>query len=412
VFFASPKEYIRNLNLRIEEEKMAVIIQQVVGDNYNGRFYPAVSGVAQSYNYYPIAYLKPADGAAELSLGLGLTIVEGGKNYRFSPKYPAMSPPYSSASEWMKKSQSSFYAINMSEPARRISNDEKYSLVELDLLHAEKDGTLFFSGSTCNIQDNTIRDSLADNGPRVVTFANILKYNAVPLSDILNELLPVVSEAFGSHIEIEFAMNLDPQNKRRPEFNLLQVRPMVIGKESIETSLEGMDSDKAVCISSHSLGHGVHKNLYDLVYVEPDSFSSIHTKIIAKEVGEMNRLFVNENRNYILIGFGRWGTLDPALGIPVQWHEISRARVVIESDLDDFRVEPSLGSHFFHNLTSLGMGYFHIAKRTDAEFIKWDWIKNQKIFSASNHVKCIRFSRPFEVRINALNSNGVILQPG
>lgn len=411
VFYRSPKEYVRNMNFRIEEEKMAVIIQQIVGQNYNNRFYPVISGITQSYNYYPISHMRADEGVVELTLGLGMNIVEGGKSYRFSPKYPQIAPPYASPAEFMKKSQSRICILNSADPNLSINYNEKFSLIQTDLSDAEKDGTLFFVGSTYNAQDNTISDTLSIDGPRVVTFANILKYDLFPLPDLINEVLTFGKEAFGSHVEIEFAVNLYEDKKKNPEFYLLQIRPMVVGKENTETNLDDISIEEMVCASNHAMGNGAYKNIYDIVYLDPQNFDPSKTRIIAEEVGRINRSFIEADKQYVLIGFGRWGTSDPSLGVPVEWHQISKARIVIETNLEDFIIDPSLGSHFFHNLTSLGMAYLHIPRQKDEEFIRWDWLAQQKTVYTSEYVKHIQLDKPLDVRINGVNSRGAIMKP-
>jgi len=413
VFYKSPKQYVKNTNFRIEEEKMAVIIQQVVGQNYNNKVYPVISGTAQSYNYYPISHMEPGDGVVQLALGLGTIVVEGAQSYRFSPSYPEMPPPFSSALEFTKKSQNYFYALDLSDLNLKITNDEKYSLKRCELADAEEDETLFFVGSTFSGEDNAIRDTLSIKGPRVVTFAPILKFNIFPLPTVLQEILKIGRHSFGSHIEMEFAINIFKNKTKKPEFYLLQVRPMVVGQEDIDVGLEEIKPDQIFCSSTHSMGNGVVKEIFDIVLVEPETFDISKTRLIARDVGEINKKLAQENKPYILIGYGRWGTSDPWLGIPVEWHQIANARIVIEANRDGFHVEPSQGSHFFHNLTSLGLGYFHIKKTTPSpeEFIDWDWIKEQKVSWKSKFVKHFSFTKPLEVRINAKKSQGVILKP-
>jgi hypothetical protein len=413
VFYKSPKEYVRNTNFRIEEEKMAVIIQQVVGQRYNNKVYPVISGTAQSYNYYPISHMEPEDGVVQLALGLGTLVVEGAQSYRFSPKYPEMNPPYSSAVEFLKNSQSYFYALDISNVDLKITNDEKFSLKQFDLAEAEQDGTLFFVGSTYSGEDDAIRDTLSINGPRVITFANMLKYNIFPLADILDEILKISRQAFGSHIEMEFAINIYKDKTRKPEFYLLQVRPMVVGQEDVDVSMDDIQPGQVMCSSTHAMGNGVFNEIYDLVVVDPETFDTAKTRNIAEEVGGINNKLAEENRRYILLGFGRWGTSDSWLGIPVEWYQIANAQIVVEANLDGFHVDPSQGSHFFHNLTSLGLGYLHIKKPapTDVEFIDWDWLKSQKAFRQTGFVKHFRFATPLGVKINARNSRGVILKP-
>jgi hypothetical protein len=285
-------------------------------------------------------------------------------------------------------------------------------LVTSDLTKSEEDETLFFVGSTFSSVDDVITDTISVKGPRVITFANILKYNIFPLAEILNEVLTIGKESFGSHVEIEFAVNLFKEKEIKPEFYLLQIRPMIVGRENVNTNIEDVKKDEAICMSNHSLGNGVYKRLYDIVYVDPEAFDSAKSRIIANEIGRINQSFINENKNYILIGFGRWGTSDPSLGIPVEWHQISKAKIVIESNWKDFTIDPSLGSHFFHNLTSLGMGYLHIPRYSEENFIEWEWIKEQEITTKGEYVRHIRLSKPLEVMLNALTSKGVILKPG
>ena len=411
VFYKSPKEYVKNTNFRTEEEKMAVIIQQIVGQVYNERIYPVVSGVAQSYNYYPFSHMEPEDGIVEMALGLGITITDGGRTYRFSPQYPEMPPPFASADDFLKKSQSNFYALDLSNKNVKISRDEKFSLLKLPLSEAEMDGTHYFVASTFSRADNIIRDTTAIEGPRVITFARLLKYKIIPLPEILNEILKIGRESFGCHVEIEFALNLFNDKKEKPEFYLLQIRPIVTGKESAEISMEEVEPADALCMTVHSMGNGVFKDLYDLVYVNPETFDPAKTRLIAQEVGELNQTLLTENKKYILIGFGRWGTSDPWIGIPVEWYQICNARLVVETNLENFKIDPSLGSHFFHNLTSLGLGYFHIANTTSTEFILWEWIKKQPVFRETKYVKHLRFDRPLQVKIDARGSRGVILKP-
>ncbi|MCP5049895.1 MAG: phosphoenolpyruvate synthase [bacterium] len=411
VYYKSPKEYVRNTNFRTEEEKMSVIIQQVVGQEYNGKFYPVISGTAQSYNYYPISYMETGDGVVQLALGLGSIVAEGGQSYRVSPRYPEMNPPYSSAVEFMRKSQNVFYALNLTDENIKVTKDEYFSLKRCELSEAETDGSLFFVGSTFSGEDNAIRDTISIPGPRVITFANMLKYNLFPLAGILDEVLTIGRQSFGSHIEMEFAVNIFKDKQRKPEFYLLQVRPMVVGQEGIEVAMDEISPDELFCSSSHCMGHGVFDGLTDLVYVDPDTFDPANSRVIAAEVGDINERLANENRKYILIGFGRWGTSDPWLGIPVEWFQISNVEVLIESNLEGFNIEPSQGSHFFHNLTSLGLGYLHIKKNTSDEFIDWQWAKKQKNLAKTEFVKHIRLDNPFKVKINARTSQGVILKP-
>ena len=412
VYFKSPKEYVKNTYFRIEEEKMSVIIQQVAGQRYEDYFYPVVSGVAQSYNFYPISHMEPDDGISHLALGLGMTIVEGERVYTFSPRYPNMNPPYSTPLEFVKNSQTVFYALDMSESEIKIVENEKFSLKKLSLEDAERHGTLFFVGSTYSGIDNAIRDTLSIKGPRVITFANILKYNIFPLADILTEILKIGFKAFGSHIEIEFAVNLFSDKERKPEFYLLQIRPMVVGSESIEIDIKEDEFNNAFISTEHSLGNGVYDDLDTIVFVDPDKFDISKSVQIAREVGEINEYFKKKNKNYVLIGFGRWATSDRWLGIPVDWSQISQAKVIIESNTDKLIVEPSHGSHFFHNMIALRLGYFHIRRNRENEFINWDFIKKDKsrVKEFSEFVSYVEFNEPFIVKINGRTSRAIIFK--
>ncbi len=411
VFYWAPKEYVKNTSYRIEEEKMAVIIQELAGEQYGNRFYPVISGVGQSYNFYPTSGLRPEDGIVHLALGLGKTIVDGEKIFRFSPAFPEMNPPFSSPAEFVKKTQSNFYVLDLSHSDRELTGDENFSLQKCDLSCAEKDGTLFFVGSTFSAQDMAIRDTLNIPGPRVVTFANILKYKIFPLAEILADLLRLGRETFGTHVEIEFAVNLYPKRNKRNKLYFLQIRPMVAGMERIEVAIEDCDEGKLLATSQHAMGNGVFSDIHDLVYVDPTRFNIAKSQQIAREIEQFNRQFSKENRHYILIGFGRWGTSDPWLGIPVKWNQVSQAKVLIESNLDHFQVEPSDGSHFFHNLISLRLGYFHISNHHKNEFINWEWLQKQKVVSQTKHVKHVRFKKPLLVKIDGRISRGVILKP-
>ncbi len=408
VFYKSPKEYVKNTNFRIEEEKMAVIIQQIVGSEYGDKFYPVISGVAQSYNFYPISHMEPEDGIVQLALGLGPIIVEGGQVFRFSSKYPQMNPPYSNAAEFLKKSQNTFYALDIKNSPQAIGTDEKFSLKSYGLKEAEADGNMFFVASTFSAQDNAIKDTISIDGPRVITFANILKHNLFPLADILNEILEIGSRSFGSHIEIEFAINISKEKGRLPEFYMLQIRPMVAGGESAEINFDRDKSPEIICSTRHPMGNGKIGDISDIVYIDPDKFDISKSRSIALEIGEINRQLVNEGRKYLLIGFGRWGTSDPWLGIPVEWHQISGAKVVIESFIGDFRIDPSLGSHFFHNMISLQMGYFHINDKVDDEYVNWKWLKGQNAHAETKHVKHIRIPEELSIIIDAKNSKGIV----
>ncbi len=411
VFFQSPREYVKHTDYRIEEEKMAVIIEQLIGRPFGDIYYPVLSGVAQSFNFYPISSMEPEEGIVHLALGLGKIIVEGEQIYRFSPRYPRANPPYSSAYEIYRNSQNRFYALDLSRPDVQVKPNEDFSLRKLPISRAEKDGTLFFVGSTYSPENGTIKDTLNISGPRVITFANILKYRIFPLAEILTDLLEMGKKAFGTHVEIEFAANLYRERNRTPEFYLLQIRPLVTENEETVFLEEDIPRERFLCKSEFAIGNGIYHDLYDLIYVDPDAFDIARSQQIARELEKLNETLRREHRHYILIGFGRWGTSDPWLGIPVEWHQVSQARVIIETTLGRFKVDPSHGSHFFHNLISLRLGYFFVKNQQKEEFIDWEWLKQQKPTQRTQFLRHVRFAQPLLVKVHGKSTRGVILKP-
>lgn len=412
VFSQSPKQYAQNADLRIEEEKMAILIQQLVGEQHGDAFYPTISGVAQSYNFYPISYMKPEQGVVSLALGFGKKVVGGEQVYRFSPAYPKMPPPYASPTEFLRSSQHEFYALDLISPEQQLTTDDGCTYREFDLRRAEQDGVLPYIASTYSFEDDVISDTVMVKGPRVVSFAPILKYNLIPLADIINDLLQLNKHSFGSDVEIEFAVNIPLDKRKKAEFYMLQVRPLVVGKESEEVKIEGHKREDMICESRHTIGNGIYNDLYDIIYVDRNSFEITKTKIIALEIDELNKQLNKEGRKCIIIGFGRMGTSDPSLGIPVNWSQMSQAKVVVEADIESLAVEPSLGSHFHHNLTSLKMGYLHIGTRYDkGEYVDWDWLDEAPVYSRTPHVKLIRTDRPVQVKIDGRSRSGVLLRP-
>ena len=411
VFFREPKEYVKNTDYRIEEEKMAVVIQQYAGIKYDRYFYPVVSGVAQSYNYYPIYPMKPGEGVVHVALGLGKIIADGERIFHFSPKHPKINLPYNSQMEILDTTQNLFFALNLSKKSIKVSRDDNFSLQRLPLEQAEKDGSLFFVGSTYVPEEQNIKDTLSVNGPRVVTFANILKYEVFPLPELISELLNIGQNAFGTHVEIEFAINLYKDKQKIPEFYILQIRPMVTGSEHMDVTMDTNDQQNSLISSNHAIGNGIFQDIHDIVFVDPDLFDPVKSDQIAMEVEQINQSFIEENRHYIILGFGRWGTSDPWLGTPVEWYQVSKAKVIIESHLDDFKIEPSLGSHFFHNLVSLRLGYFYIKSGPHPDFIDWDWLKAQPPFKKTKYLHQIRFDEPVIVKIDGRTSQGIILKP-
>ena len=411
VFYKSPKQYAKNADIRIEEEKMAVIIQELVGREYDGYFYPQMSGVAQSYNFYPYTNIQPKDGTVSLALGFGRIIVEGGEVYRYSPAYPKKPPPFSGAGEFLKKLQNSFYALNLHNSKKyehlQISEDSCYD--ELPLTSALEHGSLKYIASTYSAENDRIIDNVNLHGPKIITFAPVIKHNRVKINDIIKDILSLGKRAFGCDVEIEFAVNFPEDEEKAKEFYFLQVRPMVVGKESTQTNILDDEKEKACVVSKRTIGNGVYDNIYDIIYIDPRKFDIKDTQLIAKEIEQLNKILYEEDRKCILIGFGRMGTFDRWLGIPLTWSQMSQARVVIEHELEALQAEPSLGSHFYHNLTSLSMGYLHIGyKHKEDDMIRWNLLDNEAVYKQTERVKLIRSEKPFIVKIDGVTSKGVI----
>lgn len=408
VFYASPIQYAKNADIRIEEEKMAVLIQELVGERYGNYYYPAISGVAQSYNFYPYYPMKPEDGSVSLALGLGKAIVEGERVYRFSPAHPKLNPLVSSPDEYLKKSQNSYYAVNLIDSADvTLRSDDGYIYEKLPISQAHKDQSLTYSGSTYSAENDCIYDSIHHSGPKIVTFAPILKYNRLPLTQIITDLMSLGQKAFGANVEIEFAVNIPLDNSKPKEFNFLQIRPMVVGREALQINFD--EPGESWCFSKRTIGNGLYENIHDIIYVDPEAFQLSDSVQIAHEIGELNSMLFHEGRRCILVGFGRMGTTDRWLGIPLTWEQMSQALIIVEVDRKDLRPEPSLGSHFFHNLTATSMGYFHIQYDNDAAGkLDWDWLVSQPVLRQSKYVRLVRREEPFKAKVDGRMFNGII----
>ena len=407
VFYEAPVRYAQNADIRIEEEKMAVLIQELVGEYYGEHFYPAISGVAQSYNFYPYYPIKPEDGTVSLALGFGKTIVEGERTFRFSPVYPKLNPLVSSPQEQMSKAQNLFYSVNLKKTANlTLQADEDYVYEKMPVSQAYKDGALEYIGSTYSAENDCIYDNVNHTGLKLITFAPILKYDRLPLTKIIQDLMLMGKKAFGSDVEIEFAINI-PKDKNKPaEFNFLQIRPIVIGKEAHQVNLE--ETTDTWCFSKQTIGNGYYDDIKDIIYVDPENFDLKESMQIAREIGTLNKILAQEGRRCILIGFGRIGTADRWLGIPLTWEQMSQSLIIVEVERRELRPEPSLGSHFFHNLTATGMGYFHVPFAGDHGTIDWQWLISQPVLQQTKYVKLIRREEAFKVKIDGRNFQGVI----
>ena len=409
VFFKTAKDYFQATNKRIEDEKMAVIIQEVVGRRHGDRFYPDISGVARSYNFYPRGKARPEDGVVDLALGLGKTIVDGGVVWSYSPSSPKSKPPVSSARDMLKQTQTTFWAVNMGKaPAYDPMHDTEY-LLECDLKQAEYDNTLTYIASTFDPQSERINIGLDGAGPRVIDFAPILDMELVPLNRFLKTILPLCEKTCGAEVEIEFAVNLEADPRLRMRFGMLQVRPMVVSHETVEITPEEMHAPETLIASEQVLGNGINDHICDIVYVKPSAFDAKNTKDIAREIEQLNHSLVKAHTPYILIGFGRWGSSDPWLGIPINWGQISGAKVIVEATLENMRVELSQGSHFFHNLTSFQVSYFSVVHHGQYK-IDWNWLDQLQPEYESEFVRHVRAPAPFKVKVDGRSGKGVILR--
>ena len=409
-FLKEPKALIKASVHHHEEEKMAVIIMELVGNQHENRFYPSVSGLAQSFNYYPTSYMKRDEGVAYLALGLGRTIAEGEKSLRFAPKYPGIIPQYFSIKSTVANSQNHFYALNLDKGVSLLKNNLIENTSSYDLDVAEKDGELFWAGSVISDSDNKIRDNLKDDGVRVITFPSLLKWKTAPVTDIIIEILQMGEDALGCPVEIEFAINLKNGDDEKHEFCLLQIKPMVVGGIDRIQIDEPIDKQDILSSSSVALGNGLIKDIKNIIYIDPKKFDPAKSKVIAKEIEKINRQ-IPEDEKYILIGPGRWGSSDPWLGIPVEWDQISKAKVIIEYGMKSFPVDPSFGSHFFQNVTSMRIGYFTIDHKNKDDFLDTKWIKNQKSKKSAKFINWIELDDPMAVSIDGQNGKGEIIKP-
>lgn len=408
-YFKGAKDYLRVTKHKIEDEKMAVIIQEVVGTKFQDRFYPHISGVARSYNFYPTGRSLPEEGVVNLALGLGKTIVDGGASWTYSPEWPKINPPFSSVSEMLKQTQLDFWSINMGKAPSYDPVKETEYMIAGDLTVAERDGTLKNIASTLDNHSGRLSIGTGADGARILTFAPLLVLNDIPLNDLIKTLLSTCEEAVKSPVEIEFAINFsETQNQQGTlRFGFLQVRPMVVSTEEIKIENSEMQVENLLAASENILGNGIVEDIKDIVYVMPDSFEAKFTPHIALELEEINRKLVADNKPYLLIGFGRWGSSDPWLGIPVNWGQISGARTIIEATLENMNVELSQGSHFFHNLTSFNVKYFALPFSGDFQ-IDWAWLNLQKTVVKKKFVHHVKLESPLEIKVDGRSGRGVI----
>jgi len=410
-YFRDPKAFSRHIGRRIEEEKMAVIIQRLVGERHGDYFYPTLSGVAQSFNYYPFSRMQPEDGIATIVLGMGRAVVSGERALRFCPKHPTLLPQQTTIDGILQNAQYAFYALKMGEDTHPFDITEAENLVKRTVDEAADEAPVAFLSSTYIPSEQRIRDAVQIPGHRVLTFANVLKYQRFPLADILQEVLPLGRDGMGAQVEMEFSVNLKltSPGKDRPEFAFLQLRPMTARAELGPVPISDEERQRAHCYATHALGHFIRQDIRDIIFVKPEAFDKNRTIQIATEISQMNMRLVDEERPYLLIGPGRWGTADRWLGIPVHWADISGVGAMVEAVYDDFKVEPSQGSHFFHNITTQGIGYINISD-TGKERIDWQWLRALPVIAESAHVVNTRVTSPLLLKVDGHSHECVLLE--
>ena len=410
VFYRDSKAYMAATSNVIDEEKMAIVLQEVCGKRYGERFYPTISGVARSVNFYPVDPEKQEDGIANIAFGLGKYVVEGHLSLRFSPKYPKKILQLSSPDVALRETQKTFYALDMKHTSFVPSTDDSINLLKLTIKDAENDGSLKGICSVYDFQNNTLQDGSNSEGKKIITFSNILKFDTFPLADIIKSALEIGQKEMNNPVEIEFAVNLDVPKGSPKIFNLLQIRPIVDNKESINARLEDVKNDECIVYSKSALGNGIINSIQDIIYMKPEVFNPARNPEVAGTIEKLNNMFVKENRNYVLIGPGRWGSLDPWLGIPVKWSQISAARVIIESGLENYRVDPSQGTHFFQNLTSFRVGYFTVNPYINDGFYDVNYLNGLDALFEDEMIRHVNFSKSLLIKIDGSKKIGVIFK--
>jgi len=406
-FFEEPRAFAARALQKPDEEKMAVIIQRLVGRPYGDLFFPAISGVAQSYNYYPMGPMKPEDGIANIAVGLGRSVVDGERSLRFCPRYPQQLPQFSIVEDILENAQREFYGLKTDSDGTNAGVHEESALVKRDIMDIEDPVLMRLVASTYLPDEHRIKDTVAAAGHPVVTFAAILKYGALPLPEILAAVMDVGQEGMDCAVDVEFSINLPPDGDGPPELAILQIRPMASRGDMAPVDILPEEAKRCFCYSENALGNGVLRDLTDIIYVKPADFDAAKTVDIAKEISRLNAALAKEGRKYILIGPGRWGSADSWLGIPVRWADISGAAVIVETTHPSFTADPSQGSHFFHNMTSLGMTYLNITSDT-RDFIKPSWFSSRPVMGVTRYLSHIRLNRPVVVKVDGRRSTGII----
>jgi len=409
-FFQNSRLYLKATSHTIEESKMAVILQEVTGKQYEDVYYPNISGVARSINFYPLGNEKPNEGIANIALGLGEIIVGGGQTLRFSPFHPKKILQLSSPGSTQRDTQKYFYGLDMDPASYKVSTSEAINKKKITIRNAKKHASLKFVASTYDLQNNIIKPGVMHDGIRVITFDNVLKYDTFPLPEILKDLLRIGQREMRSPIEMEFAVNLDVPKGQPRIFSFLQIRPIVESNQTFSKLPEDFNVNDSIIYSESALGNGKYNDIYDFVYVKPETFNSANTQQIAKAVEQINEKFTELNKHYILVGPGRWGSSDPWLGIPVIWSQISSAKIIVEAGLNDYRIDPSQGTHFFQNLTSFKVGYLTINPFMDDGFFDLDYLNKQTAVYEDTYLRHIQFKKPLTIIIEGSNNKAVIFK--
>jgi hypothetical protein len=407
-FFRSARNYMKATHHATLDEKMAVIVQEVVGARFGDRFYPHVSGVLRSYNFYPVGYAKPGEGVVELALGLGRTIVDDGVSWSFSPSYPKIDPPFKSIRDMLKHTQTRLWAVNMGKPPAFDPINETEYLVRCGVDEAEYDGSIRHLASTYIAADDVVEMGIEARGPRIIDFSPILKANALPLAELLRSLKETCEDMLGAMVEVEFAMTLDRERCAPASFGFLQVRPMVVSTAAVDLDETELAGERVLLSSETVLGNGVLDSIRDIVYVDPERFDVLKSREIAAEIERLNGPLIEARRPYLLIGFGRWGTTDPLGGIPVDFGQISGAAAIVEASLPNLPFTLSQGSHFFHNVTSFKILYFSI-RHHDERNIDWDWLRRRERRWDGAFASRLELDAPLLVKVDGRSGRGVIL---
>ena len=407
VFYRASKDYMAATQNVIDQEKMAVILQEVVGSQYGDRFYPHISGVARSINYYPIGDERAEDGVVSLALGLGKYIVDGGLSLRVCPAHPDKVLQTSEMEMALRETQTRFYALDLKNLSPDIAVDDSFNLLKLNVREADKDGSLSGLASTYDPYDQVIRDGIYEGGRKVITFCGVLQQGVFPLPQLLSLSIKYGQSEMRRPVEMELAVHLNAD--RTGELYLLQIRPMVDNKMQLDEDICDIPDEDALIRSHNAIGHGVVTDIQDVVYVKTENYSSTNNPAIAEEIERINRTFLTEGRNYILVGPGRWGSSDPWLGVPVKWPAISAAKVIVEAGLRDYRVDPSQGTHFFQNLTSFGVAYFTVNDFLGDGIYREELMNQMPAVCETQHVRHVRFPEPLVVKVDGMKKEGIII---